>query len=489
MTDKFPRRIGGDGDGPAETPTERLLREAMGARAALVTANSLRPAAPPKSRIRRLRPVYAVTVPLGLAAAMALGVLTFHGEPVAHDQTPPPPAASLTTSPSPTAEPTVTPTPSATPTATDTTTGEPETDLPLADGTPSSSASATNTAPPVGPATSYSFRGVKFKVPAGWKTVPLDASTVCVLSPGAPTDSSSNWSQDECEPYGVYVTVYNTPDESAHAIWPTMGDMASSSGWSHQPSCPIWGHPYIPTGPYSSVSPAVRTRPTIAGKTGDKTQWKATCKPGDSFTSQMWALSSDQVYVAASGLKDDYQAGLQAIVNSLDVSGHKAPGVASEAPDPPAVNRDTVAVTYSGILPGGMVSVKDPLPVSIVVTYRNTGTVNLPAVQPLVFTDPYPGTPNSPIPMNVGTLERQDGGTWTKVSMSPGSGMDYATAGKAAAFPLAPGASHTVMYRMSVDPADGPGIMPIRMQATLPYDGSGSLTVIGEKIAFENIVR
>ncbi|MFD8785691.1 hypothetical protein [Kitasatospora sp. NPDC059599] len=485
MTDKLHRRSGGDGDEPAETPTERLLREALGARAALVTANSLRPAAPPKHRIRRLRPVYTVAVPFGLAAAMALGVLTFHGEPVAHDQVPPP-AATLTAapSPSPTAEPT--PTPSATPTDTGTPTGDPETEVPLADGTPTSSASATNTAPPVGPSTPYTFRGVKFKVPAGWKAVQTAADSVCVLSPGAPTDPQQGWPQGRCVPYGVLVVAYNGPDESEHAIWPTTGDLASDSGFSHEPSCPVWGHPYIPTAPYTSIGAAVRTRPTVAGKTADKTQWKATCKPGDSFTAQMWGLSSDQVFVVANGLKDDYQAGLQSIVNSLDVSGHKAPGAATPSADP--VTSTTVAVTQSGFLPGGMVSAKDG-PVTFSVTYRNTGTANLPSVQPLVFTDPYPGTPDSPIPMNAGKLERQDGGTWTQLSMSPGSGMDYATGGKSATFPLAPGASRTVTYRLTVDPADGPGIMPVRMQATLPYDGSGRLTVIGEAIVRENVVK
>ena len=73
MTDKLPRPGGGDDDGPAGTPTERLLREAMNARTSLITAHDLRPAAPPRTRVRRLRPVYAVTVPLlGLAAAAFL---------------------------------------------------------------------------------------------------------------------------------------------------------------------------------------------------------------------------------------------------------------------------------------------------------------------------------------------------------------------------------------------------------------------------------
>ncbi|MFD8750504.1 hypothetical protein ACFV0O_05925 [Kitasatospora sp. NPDC059577] len=484
MTDKLHRRSGGDGDEPAETPTERLLREALGARAALVTANSLRPAAPPKHRIRRLRPVYTVAVPFGLAAAMALGVLTFHGEPVAHDQVPPP-AATLTAapSPSPTAEPT--PTPSATPTDTGTPTGDPETEVPLADGTPTSSASATNTAPPVGPSTPYTFRGVKFKVPAGWKAVPTADNTLCVMSPGAPTQLPQGWTQNTCEPYGVMVTAYNTQEDVDAGGWPKLGFMDTSSGWSSQPYCPVWDNPHAPTGEAINSTGPVKSTPTVSGRSALKSQWQATCGKS-AFTAQVWALPKDQVFVSAVGLKSDYQAGLQSIVNSLDVSGHKAPGAATPSADP--VTSTTVAVTQSGFLPGGMVSAKDG-PVTFSVTYRNTGTANLPSVQPLVFTDPYPGTPDSPIPMNAGKLERQDGGAWTQLSMSPGSGMDYATGGKSATFPLAPGASRTVTYRLTVDPADGPGIMPVRMQATLPYDGSGRLTVIGEAIVRENVVK
>ncbi|WP_354644488.1 hypothetical protein [Kitasatospora camelliae] len=72
MSDKHPHD---------ETPTERLLREALNARASQVTAQSLKPSAPPSTRIRRLKPVYAVTVPLfGLAAGVA-GFLTLHSAP------------------------------------------------------------------------------------------------------------------------------------------------------------------------------------------------------------------------------------------------------------------------------------------------------------------------------------------------------------------------------------------------------------------------
>ncbi|MFJ8624362.1 hypothetical protein ACIRD3_16155 [Kitasatospora sp. NPDC093550] len=484
MTDKFSRRSGGgDGDGPAETATERLLREAMGARAALVTANSLRPAAPPRNRVRRLRPVYAVTVPLGLAAAMALGVLTFHGEPVAHDQVPPP-AATLSASPSPTAEPTATPAPSVTPTDTGTPTGEPETEAPLGDPTPSSSASATNTVPS-GPSTSYTFRGVKFKVPAGWKTVQLNDSLVCVLSPGAPAESPQGWSQQVCEPYGVTVTAYNTQEEVDGGGWPKMVYLDTDSGWSNQPYCPLWDNPHEPVGEsVTSVGP-VKSAPTLSGRSARKSQWQVTCGKS-AFTAQVWALPKDQVFVAAVGLKSDYQAGLQTIVNSLDVSGHKAPGA---TPSAAPVSDSDIAISFSGILPAGLVSAKDT-PVTFAVTYRNTSQNAFEAVQPVLFTEPYAGSPASETePVNSGKLERQDGNTWVPLPMSPVASMRHLTVGKPAAFPLAPGQSKTVLFRLAVDSADGPGVMPVTAQAMLPYDGTGQQTFLGRATIRENVVK
>ncbi|MFH9349207.1 hypothetical protein [Kitasatospora sp. NPDC017646] len=481
MTDKPHRPGGGDDDGSAGTPMERLLREAMNARTSLITAHDLRPAAPPRSRVRRLRPVYAVTVPLlGLAAAAAIGVVALHGSPVAKQDVPPPPAASLTTSPSPT------PTPSATATDTPTTaatpTGDAETDVPLADDdTPSSPPTATS------PASSYTFRGVKFRVPAGWKAVPVSADRVCVLSPGAPTDSQQNWSQTQCEPYGVLVVAYDSPDELEGGAWPTTDDLASGSGWGHQPNCPIWGRPYVPAGAYSAVGAPVRTRPAVAGKTADKTQWQVTCKPGDTFTAQLWGIGPDQVYVVANGLKADYQAGLQSIVDSLDVRGHKAP-VAS--PPPARASADDIAVTISdGLGPGQQVSNKG-VPVTFTVTYRNTGQNSYAQIQPLVYTDQYAGTPaGGAVDMNVGKLERQDGDHWTQLpTISPGGGMDYAMVDKAAWFPLAPGASRKVTYRLTLDPADGPGTMPVIARATLPYVGS-PLVVLGAQTVPVTVVK
>ncbi|MFJ6617435.1 hypothetical protein ACIQOW_07635 [Kitasatospora sp. NPDC091335] len=473
MTDRLPRRIGGDGDGPAETPTERLLREAMTARASRVTATSLRPAAPPKSRIRRLRPVYAVTVPLGLAAAMAIGVLTFHGEPVARNEVPPP-AATLTGSPSPAPEPTGTPSPTATPTDPGTPGGEPVTEAPLADNPPtgvplaegSSPSAPRTTGPPVtGAASSYTLRGVKFRVPAGWRAAPVAADRVCVLSPGAPADPQQNWSQSKCEPYGVLVVAYNSAEETEGGAWPTMADLGSESGWGHQPNCPVWGRPYTPAGGYSSVGAPVLTKDIVAGKTIDKTQWQVTCRPGDTFTAQMWGLKSDQVYVVANGLKAEYQPALVSILDTLDVSGHQPPTSAQ-------ANANAVTVTVDGLVTGQQVP-NDGTPTTFSVTFRNTGRTNYPQVTPVVVAESYAGGQ----PTVRGTLERQDGTAWTPVDLNRRAVGKPDVEGS---FALPAGQSVTLKYRMKLTKEDGAGVMPVVAEALL-IPAEGVPDVLGER--------
>ncbi|MFF7994152.1 hypothetical protein ACFZDG_30750 [Kitasatospora xanthocidica] len=456
MTDKPPRRSGGDGDEPAETPTERLLREAMGARAAQVTAHSLRPAAPPKSRIRRLRPVYTVAVPFGLAAAMAVGVLTFHGEPVAHDQVPPP-AATLTTSPSPTAEPTATPTPtpSATPTDTGTATpDDPEPEVPLSDPTPSSSATTTNAAPPAGPSTPYTFRGVKLKVPAGWRPVSDGAFRLCLLSPGAPQDAGF----PDCRPYGAELAVFDADSP----VWPTIGDLDSGSGWGQQPYCPIWGNPHVPGGEAVNSTGPTKSTPTISGRPGLKSQWQVTCG-GSPFTGQIWALPKDQVFISAIGLKNTYQAGLQSIVNSLDVSGHAAPPRAD--------------VSVTGLKPGQQVPNYD-IAVPFSVTFKNTGSTKITGARALVFPDDYSGSPSGEVG---GTLERREGAEWKSTGLLLLSN-GRATPEKGLPVDLDPGQSVTVDYRLTLYPMDGPGTLPLNAQLILPDSGSDSGSDSGKTV-------
>ncbi|MER6300885.1 hypothetical protein ABT247_15155 [Kitasatospora sp. NPDC001539] len=465
MTDEFPRPGGGDGDGPAETPTERLLREAMNARASMVTAHGLRPAAPPKSRVRRLRPLYLTTAPiLALAASLAIGVLAFHGDPVAKQDVPPPPAADLTASPSPTATPSTTPSPTATPTDTGTPTDDAETDTPLADVSPSSTRTATGT--PTGAASSYSFRGVKFKVPAGWRLLPpsSDARSVCILAPGAPQSSSP----EDCATYGVEIASF----DQESSTWPRMSFFDNSAGWSPQPTCLGWGNPHVPaTGELNSVGPTKST-PTVAGRAAVKSQWQVTCGH-DSFSPQMWGLPKDHVFVTAIGLKADYQPGLQSIVNSLDLTGRQA--------SPTEANKNDIAVGYDGLVDGQQLTAGSSV-VTFSVTYRNTSQNTYDQLQPLVVTDFYPGSPPAQVVWtgNDGTLERQDGGTWKRVAMSPGSDTGYAVADPASLFSLAPGQSKKVTYRLTVGAGNGPGDMPVKAQVMLPYSG-GTMTVLGDK--------
>ncbi|MFJ3787741.1 hypothetical protein [Kitasatospora sp. NPDC090091] len=474
MTDKNPRLPGGGAD-PGESPMEQLLREAMNARAAQITAHDLRPADPPSRRMRRLRPVYLAAVPaFALAAALAVGVLTFRADDVADHRTPNP-AATLTSSPaSPSPTATTTPSPTATasgsPSPSATADGEPDVPAGRPSGAPS--ASSSTTAATSGTPTQVTFRGVKFKAPAGWRVLEPQpgALNVCVLSPGAPQPGT----EDDCTPYGVLLTSYNTADEVEHALWPSQHFLDSDSGWSPQPSCPIWGKQYAPVPADKITSSAVRTRDIVAGRPVYKTQWQVTCNGTDKFTAQMWGLEKDQVFVSAIGLKPEYQAGVVSILDSIDLSGRQAPAKRA--------NQNDISVSVEGLGVGQQVP-NNGTPVTFSVTYKNTSQTDYAKVQPFVITDSYAGTPASaaPVPENAGKLERQDGDTWTRVAISPGSDMGYAVADPKSLFPLPPGQSRTVKFRLTMDHAAGPGVMPVTVQAALPYTGSNEFTPIGER--------
>ncbi|WP_395295291.1 hypothetical protein ACF9IK_18455 [Kitasatospora hibisci] len=474
MTDKNPRLPGGGAD-PGESPMERLLREAMNARAAQITAHDLRPADPPSRRMRRLRPVYLAVVPaFALAAALAVGVLGFRAEDVADHRTPNP-AATLTTSsasPSPTAPATPSPTATVTGSPSPSATADEEPDVPA--GRPSGApATGSSTSAPAtsGTATQVTFRGVKFKAPAGWRVLEprAGALSVCVLSPGAPQPGT----EDDCIPYGVLLTSYNTADEVDHALWPSLYFLRSDSGWSPQPSCPVWGKQYVPVPADKITSSATRTRDIVAGRPVYKTQWQVTCNGADRFTAQMWGLDKDQVFVSAIGLKSDYQAGLVSMLDSIDLSGRQAPSARA--------NQNDIGITVEGLGTGQQVP-NDGTPVTFSVTYKNTSQTDYAKVQPFVITEHYAGTPvsDAPVAENSGKLERQDGDTWTQVAISEGSDTGYAAADPKSLFPLAPGQSRTVKFRLTMDHDAGPGVMPVTVKATLPYNGSGAFTSIGE---------
>ncbi|MGV9266496.1 hypothetical protein ACWDRR_17765 [Kitasatospora sp. NPDC003701] len=461
MTDKLPRRSGGDGDGPDDTPMERLLREAMSARAMQITAHDLRPAAPPSRRMRRLKPVHLAAVPLfGLAAAMAFGVLGFRGDTVAKQEDPGP-AATVTATVSPSASPTAEPTPSESPSATAATTtpaADPVTEAPV--GVPSTTGTpttATTTTPPAAPSTPYTFRGVKLKIPAGWRAAPAaDAASsdrLCVLSPGAPQNATSR----DCDPYGVTLNVFDVEAES----WPSVYFMDSPGGWSSQPNCPVWDNPHIPTDSerLTSTGP-VKTTPTVSGRPARKSQWQVTCNPKESFTAQMWALPKDQVFVSAIGLKSDYQAGLQAIVNSLDVSGHPAP------------YSGDVTVSTTGLSAGQAVP-NDGTPVEFSVTFKNTGRTTYSGAK-VYF---YPGLYTTAEEFPKGTLERLDGANWKPLDFWLPSDPDTVPV-----LPLAPGQSATVKYRLKIAATEKPDTFPLSIRYARPVPDTGSYAVPGEVV-------
>lgn len=441
-----------------ESPLERLLREALDARAQQVTAQSLRPAAPPKTRIRRLRPVVTAAIPLFGLAAGVLGYFTFNGAPTAMHREQPP-AATVSASPTPSA----TPSHSASPT-----------DSPSASPSPSASVSDSPSGTTSSPsAVQQQLNGVKFSLPAGWTLRPISSWESCLMSPGAPVNPTATTSG--CFPYGVELAVYTTPDEIANATWPTDGDLDSPSGWSHQPYCPVWGNPHLisqaETDTYKATGSPQRTTVAVNGHYAGKTQWQVACNANEQFTAQMWGFHKEQVFVAADGLKGDYQHDLDSIVSSLDLSGHADPQSKGHG------NDIKVAVTWPAAdnqVPNNGTAL------NFSVTWTNVSSTSYSAVDPVVATDHYSG--GDPVMgMADGTLERQDGTSWTKLpSLSVGGGMDYATTGKAAAFALAPGESRTINYRMSVTSKSGPGQLPLLAQTFVPTADNPIGTKVGE---------
>ncbi|MEV0534082.1 hypothetical protein [Kitasatospora sp. NPDC050463] len=466
MTDKLPRRTGGDGDGPDDTPMERLLREAMSARATQITAHDLRPAAPPNRRVRRLKPVHLAAVPLfGLAAAMAFGVLGFRGDTVAEQRDPAPAATvTATASPSPTASPTAEPAPSESPAAAITEASAPAADptgtgepvAPAAGRTSSSAPSATSSTTAPAPSTPYTLHGVKLKIPDGWRPVEEgpQAIRLCLLSPGAPDGATFK----DCDPYGVEVTAY----DAEPMTWPALEDLDSSGGWGHQPYCPVWGNPHEVDGQLKSVGPA-KTTPTVAGRPARKSQWQVTCNGKDSFTAQMWALPKDQVFVSAIGLTSDYQAGLQAIVNSLDVSGHISPYA------------NDVSISATGVTAGQKVP-NDGTPVEFSVTFKNTSKTSYTSTKAVLYAGPYAGSP-LPATAETSILDRRQEGAWYPMVLSRLNRFSGLESGYPVS--VAPGQSVTVNYRLTLTTGYGPGALPLVM-ALESSDGNGSFRVAGE---------
>ncbi|MFJ9519413.1 hypothetical protein ACIRPK_14230 [Kitasatospora sp. NPDC101801] len=443
-----------NGTDGVESPTERLLREALSVRASAIGAHDLRPAEPPSRRLRRLRPVQVVTAVamFGLAASVA-GYFTLAGSPTASHQDPAP-AASLSASPTPEASPSPSPSPS--------TSASPET---TQETTPSAPA-----------ATPYTFRNVTFDVPAGWRTVTegpgADGIRVCVFAPDTPESVIPAKGYGSCVPYGVEIAVWNSAEELDTATWPTEAALDASDGWSHQPYCPLWGNPHgIAEGDgYKRLGEPKRTTLTVDGHRGNKTEWQVACNANERFTAQMWGFHKEQVFVAANGLRSDYQDELDSLVQSLDLSKHADPAKKGHSNDVKVSFGQETAVRE------GETEV-----VTFPVTWYNASATAYASVEPVVAADSLGGdTPANPADAPEGTLERKDGNSWTKLpSLRAGGGMDHAVTGRAAAFALAPGQSRTVTYRMKLTTQDKMASLSFTGAAYLPTKG-GTFTSVGD---------
>ncbi|TQF04493.1 hypothetical protein E6W39_22505 [Kitasatospora acidiphila] len=450
-----------EGGGPGDSPVERLLREALAARADQVGVHDLRPAAPPSRRIRRLKPVHAALVPLGLAAAVTIGFAGFRSSTVA-DRAKPAPAGSITASrsaaptPSPSGSPA--PSPSASTSASASTSTSPDA-AGGSPGAPLSDQSTATTTPPPGDAPAapvslgavQSFRGVNFRLPSGWSVSvgsPL-GDQACLEAP----DPNATIGLGACGPNGITLAVYTTTQEVNQAVDPTLDELDRSQAWSHQPYC------YDPQNPHNGdVSLASYDKSTVtlpAGQAGLAT-WNVNCTGGGQFTARMWGFQQ-QVLLAVRGLDPKYESGLQAVLGSLDLSGHLPP-----MPNP-------VSISTSGLGQGGQQVPDDNTKVPFSVTFTNTGSTPLLQVLPDVT---VPGA-------GAGTLEEQaDDGSWVSVGLAPGA---PGPKGNVPAFQLAAGAAKTVNYRISFAPAANFAQSPLNLVAVawLKFVPEGSLSTLG----------
>ncbi|AUG78414.1 hypothetical protein CFP65_3625 [Kitasatospora sp. MMS16-BH015] len=430
-----------------ETPTERLLREALAARAAGITAHDLRPAAPPTRRLRRLRVVPTAVVTLfALAAAVTIGLVAFDPHTVADRHDSPPPAATL--SPSPV---TTTAAPSATAVA-----------------APPSTAETTSESPSGAPG---SFRGLKFTVPLGWTTAAgSDPSAYCLLAPGRTAG-------DECNPSGVVIQTYQGGEQTdAQAAFPTRAVMTSDGGWSHQPECYDWDHPAHPldqtvlTG-YKQIGSAVRTTGTVGGKESAKTVWQVACNSNTRYTAQIWGLDGYRVFVMARGLKADYQQDLQSIVDSLDFTGFDADVARQPSQGDLKVEIGSVAVTPAA---GGARAV------TFTTTLTNTGGqyTYSPGLEVSATSADGNAVPGA---LEVATTS---GNGWATDKTVRSLTDDPAAAGTF--YSLAPGKTTTVQYRFTLAPGDqrtalkltvGAYVGPLVSTTTLVQVGLGTADV------------
>ncbi|MER5637796.1 hypothetical protein ABT095_12650 [Kitasatospora sp. NPDC002227] len=263
-----------------EAPTERLLREALAARAGLITAHDLRPADPPSRRPRRLGPVKtAVVTVLALAAALVIGLLTVKPYTVAV-----PPATS----------------------------------------------------------TLYSFRGISLKLPPGWTAAPGQQSDeVCLLAPHQ-TDRKGRCSpygvrlithrspaeqQKELWPSKEALAGDDNgwADERDCPVWG-----APDGGWVYDYS------------DFHLVGSPVRRTGKVGGKEEADTTWQVSCNAKASYTARMWGLDNYRVFLLASGLKEDYQQDVQSILSSMDFTGFDVPPNRPAAPGDAKVTIDQV---------------------------------------------------------------------------------------------------------------------------------------------------
>jgi hypothetical protein len=254
------------------------------------------------------------------------------------------------------------------------------------------------------------------------------------------------------------LAVYSTAHEVNNTYYPTTGSLDNqSNGWTDSQYC----YSTTPHPGTAMVSSFNQTTVPLAGSQATLSTWQLGCAmPGENFTARMWGFRKEQVFIVADGLGAQYEPGLQAFLGSLDLSGHLSP-----------TQGDPVSISTGGFGQGQAVP-DDNSKVPFTVTFTNTSAGQMAQVVPEVYVALPP----------TGTLEQQlDDGSW--VSMPIGLTTTYpAPPQNVPAFALAPGASKTVTYRISLAPVANFAQIKYVLSETAWMrftDPQGSTTVLG----------
>lgn len=158
------------------------------------------------------------------------------------------------------------------------------------------------------------IQGVKFAVPATWELKQVSDTEVCVLPTATPAALRTT-----CERAGLRIWVGKNALRKV--------DFENQTNWT------LGAKATCVTGADDGVAPTSKTtgkkyvEPGKGSLRYEYASYSVTCKSGDSFQPQLWWLPQSMISFSTAGLSREYDADLNKILASVDVTSYKKPKV------------------------------------------------------------------------------------------------------------------------------------------------------------------